>query len=77
MKQPAFIKAKEKLQAEKSQNNMLKTLADNSLKNLKAAKKVEDAQEDEMLFGLTAEMFEDYSSKAEQIDDVIKKKEQT
>jgi len=29
-----------------------------------------------MSFGLTAEMFEDYSTKAEQIDDVIKKKEE-
>ena len=75
-KQPAFIKAKEQLQAEKSQTNMLKTLADASLKNMKAGKKVEDTEEDDMLFGLTAEMFEDYSSKAEQIDDVIKKKEE-
>jgi hypothetical protein len=76
MKQPGFIKAKEQLQAEKSQTNMLKTLADASLKNMKAGKKVEDTEEDDMLFGLTAEMFEDYSSKAEQIDDVIKKKEE-
>ena len=29
-----------------------------------------------MTFGLTAEMFEDYSIKAEQIDEVIKKKEE-
>lgn len=36
MKQPAFIKAKEKLQAEKSQTNMLKSLADNALKDKKA-----------------------------------------
>ena len=76
MKQPGFIKAKEQLQAEKSQTNMLKTLANASLKNMKAGKKVEDTEEDDMLFGLTAEMFEDYSSKAEQIDDVIKKKEE-
>ena len=29
-----------------------------------------------MTFGLTAEMFEDYSTKAEEIDDVINKKEE-
>jgi WhiB family redox-sensing transcriptional regulator len=40
MKQPAFIKAKEEIKAEKSKNNMLKNLADTSIKNIKAAKKV-------------------------------------
>ena len=35
MKQPAFIKAKEELKAEKSQNNKLKTLADSALKDKK------------------------------------------
>jgi len=34
--QPSFVKAKERLQAEKSQNNMLKTLADKDLENKKA-----------------------------------------
>jgi hypothetical protein len=36
MKQPAFIKAKEEFKAEKSKNNMLKTLADGALKDKKA-----------------------------------------
>jgi hypothetical protein len=76
MRQPGFIKAMGELKGEKTQNNGLKALAENALKTLKGVKKVEDTEEPDMSFGLTAEMFEDYSSKAEQIDDVIKKKEE-
>lgn len=76
MRQPGFIKAMEELKGEKTQNNGLKTLAQNALKTLKATKKVEDTEEPDMTFGLTAEMFEDYSTKAEEIDDVINKKEE-
>ena len=76
MRQPGFVKAMGELKGEKIQNNGLKALAENALKKLKGAKKVEDTEEPDMSFGLTAEMFEDYSSKADQIDDIIKKKEE-